>query len=216
MTTTTTEHEPRDGARQPRTHVLRPTDVRPVSRYPVPSLAELPEDIQGRIVSVDEKLGFVPNVFWTLAHRPAEFRAFFAFFDALMLKESGVTKAEREMIVVATSALNDSVYCVAHHGAILRLRSRNTTIADQIATNHRRADVSPRERAMLDFAVKVATESYSIDAADFERLAEYGFSDEDVWDIGAITAFFSYGSRMANLIDMRPNDEFYSLGRTRL
>jgi uncharacterized peroxidase-related enzyme len=213
--TTTTEHETRAEARQPRTHSLRPTDVRPVGRYPVPNLAELPEDIQGRFVSVDEKLGFVPNVFWTLAHRPAEFRAFFAFFDALMLKDSGVTKAEREMIVVATSALNDSIYCVAHHGAILRLRARNATIADQIATNHRRADVSARERAMLDFTIKVATESHAIDDADFKRLAKHGFSDEDIWDIGAITAFFSYGSRMANLIDMRPNEEFYSLGRTR-
>lgn len=215
MTTTTTERVRRAGARQPRNPILRPTDVRPVGRYPVPSLDELPEDIQERIVSVDEKLGFVPNVFWTLAHRPAEFRAFFAFFDALMLKDSGVTKAEREMIVVATGALNDSVYCVAHHGAILRLRSKNSTIADQIATNYRRAQVSPRERAMLDFAVKVATESHAIDDTDYKRLIEHGFSDEDIWDIGAITAFFSYGSRMANLIDMRPNDEFYALGRAR-
>jgi uncharacterized peroxidase-related enzyme len=213
MTTTTTENERRTRSPQPRTHALRPTAGRPVGRYPVPGLEELPEDIQGRILSVDEKLGFVPNVFWTLAHRPTEFRAFFAFFDALMLKESGVTKAEREMIVVATSALNDSVYCVAHHGAILRLRTRNSTIADQIATNYRRAELSPRERAMLDFAVKVATESHAIDEGDFKRLTGLGFSDEDIWDIGAITAFFSYGSRMANLIDMRPNDEFYALGR---
>jgi uncharacterized peroxidase-related enzyme len=213
MTTTATDHGPRAGARQPRSHALRPTAGRPAGRFPVPSLEELPEDIRARIVQVDEKLGFVPNVFWTLAHRPDEFRAFFAFFDALMLKESGVTKAEREMIVVATSALNDSVYCVAHHSAILRLRTRNTTIADHIATDYRRADLSPRERAMLDFAVKLATESHAVDEADFERLAEHGFSDEDIWDIGAITAFFSYGSRMANPIDMRPNDEFYSLGR---
>jgi uncharacterized peroxidase-related enzyme len=213
MTTTTMEDERRTGARQPGTHALRATDGRPVGRYPVPSLEELPEDVQARIVSVDERLRFVPNVFWTLAHRPAEFRAFFAFFDALMLKESGVTKAEREMIVVVTGALNESVYCVAHHSAILRLRSRNATNADQLATNYRRASLSPRERAMLDFAVKVATESQAIDRADFERLTEHGFSDEDIWDIGAITAFFSYGSRMANLIDMRPNDEFYALGR---
>lgn len=191
------------------------TDGRPVGRYPVPSLDELPEDMRARIVSVDDKLGFIPNVFWTLAHRPDEFRAFFAFFDALMLKESGVTKAEREMIVVATAALNNSVYCVAHHGAILRLRARNSIVADQIGTNYRRANLSPRERAMLDFAVKVATESHAIDEADFARLTELGFSDEDIWDIGAIVAFFSYGSRMANLIDMRPNDEFYVLGRAR-
>jgi uncharacterized peroxidase-related enzyme len=215
MTATAMEREPRDVSRQPQSGALRPTDGRPVGRYPVPSLEELPEDMQARIVSVNDKLGFVPNVFWTLAHRPDEFRAFFAFFDALMLKESGVTKAEREMIVVATSALNDSVYCVAHHGAILRLRARNATIADQIATNYRRANLSPRERAMLDFAAKVATDSHAIDEADMERLAEHGFSDEDTWDIGAITAFFSYGSRMANLIDMRPNDEFYMLGRAR-
>ena len=213
MATATTDHKPRAGVRQPRTRALRPTDGRPVGRYPVPSLEELPEDIRARIVSVDERLGFVPNVFWALAHRPAEFRAFFAFFDALMLRESGVTRAEREMIVVATSALNDSVYCVAHHGAILRLRARNSAIADQIATNYRRANLSPRERAMLDFTVKMATESYAVDQADFESLAEHGFSGEDIWDIGAITAFFSYGSRMANLIDMRPNDEFYALGR---
>ena len=194
---------------------IRPADGRPLGRYPVPRLEELPEDIQARIVSVNDKLGFVPNVFWTLAHRPDEFRAFFAFFDALMLKESGLTKAEREMIVVATTALNDSVYCTAHHGAILRLRARSATIADQIATNYRRAGLPPRQLAMLDFAVKVATQSHAIDEADFERLGEHGFTDEDIWDIGAITAFFAYGSRMANLIDMRPNDEFYMIGRAR-
>jgi uncharacterized peroxidase-related enzyme len=194
---------------------VRPEAGRPVGRYPVPILEELPADIQARIVSVNDKLGFVPNVFWTLAHRPDEFRAFFAFFDALMLKESGVSKAEREMIVVATTALNDSVYCTAHHGAILRLRARNATIADQIATNYRRANLPPRQLAMLDFAVKVATESHSIEEADFTRLAAHGFSDEDIWDIGAITAFFAYGSRMANLVDMRPNDEFYMLGRAK-
>ena len=186
-----------------------------MGRYPVPGLEELAEDMQARIISVDEKLGFVPNVFWTLAHRPDEFRAFFAFFDALMLKESGVTRAEREMIVVATSALNASLYCLAHHGAILRLRTGDSNIADKIAANHRRAGLAPRQRAMLDFAVKVATESHIIDQTDFDHLHEHGFSDEDIWDIGAIAAFFSYGSRMANLIDMRPNDEFYMVGRTR-
>jgi uncharacterized peroxidase-related enzyme len=188
---------------------------KPVWRYPVPGVDELPADMQARIVAVDERLGFVPNVFWTLAHRPDEFRAFFAFFDALMLKESGLTKVEREMIVVVTSALNASVYCVAHHGAILRLRTPDSTRADAVATNYRRAGLSTRERVMLDFAVKVATESHAIEQADFERLAEHGFSDEDIWDVGAITAFFSYGSRMANLIDMRPNDEFSMLGRSR-
>lgn len=213
MTATAIGHGSRDLVRQPRTTVVGTTEGRPIGRFPIPSLDELPEDMQARIVAVDEKLGFVPNVFWTLAHRPAEFRAFFAFYDALMLKESGLTKAEREMIVVVTGALHHSVYCVAHHGAILRLRTRNPTIADELATNYHRANLSPRERAMLDFAVKVAIESHLIDRADFERLAEHGFSDEAIWDIGAITAFFSYGSRMANLIDMRPNDEFYALGR---
>lgn len=215
MTVTAAELESRDVARQPRIVAVQPTDDQRIGRYPFPSLEELPEDIQGRIATVHEKLGFVPSVFWTLAHRPDEFRAFFAFFDALMLKQSGVSKAEREMIVVATSAVNGSVYCVAHHGAILRLRTKDPTMADRMATNYRRARLSPRERAMVDFALKVATESHAIDDADFERLAEHSFSDEDIWDIGAITAFFSYGSRMANLIDMRPNDEFYTLGRAR-
>lgn len=213
MTATEMKHESRGAARQPRTTGPRPTDDRPVARCSVPSLEELPEDMQARIASVHLKLGFVPNVFWALAHRPAEFRAFFAYLDALMLRDSGVTKAEREMIVVATGAANHSGYCVAHHGAILRLRARNSTIADQITTNYRRANLPPRQRAMLDFAVKVATESHAIDDADFARLAAHGFSDEDIWDIGAIAAFFSYGSRMANLIDMRPNAEFYTLGR---
>lgn len=210
---TSVAREPQNVAREYPAPVVQPTGDRPVGRYPAPSLEELPDDMRARIIEVNEKLSFVPNVFWTLAHRPDEFRAFFAFFDALMLKQSGVTKAEREMIVVVTSALNDSVYCVAHHSAILRLRTRSSTSADQFATNYRRAAVSPRERAMLDFAVRVATESHAIEEADFDRLREHGFSDEDIWDIGAITAFFSYGSRMANLIDMRPNDEFYALGR---
>jgi uncharacterized peroxidase-related enzyme len=173
----------------------------------------MPDDLQQRIGVVQDKLGFVPNVFWTLAHRPDEFRAFFAYFDALMLRESGVTKTEREMIVVATTAENHCVYCVLHHGAILRIRARNPLIADQIATNYRRADLSPRERAMLDFAVKVATESHTLRDSDFDALHEHGFSDEDIWDIGAITAFFAHGSRMANLIAMRPNAEFDALGR---
>lgn len=185
----------------------------PIGRYPVPSIEEMPEDLQERIRIVEDKLGFVPNVFWTLAHRPDEFRAFFAYFDALMLRESGLSKTDREMIVVATTAENHCVYCVVHHSAILRLRARNPIIADQVAINYRRADLSSRERVMLDFAVKVATASHTLDDSDVELLHEHGFSDEDIWDIGAITAFFAHGSRMANLIAMRPNDEFFALGR---
>ena len=185
----------------------------PTSRYPVPRVDELPADIRDRIVAVQEKLGFIPNVFLTLAHRPEEFRAFFAYFDALMLKESGLSKTEREMIVVATTAANHCIYCVVHHSAILRLRAKNALIADQVAINYRRADLSPREHAMLDFAVAVATESHALRNEDFEALHKHGFTDEDIWDIGAITAFFAHGSRMANLIAMRPNAEFYAIGR---
>ena len=185
----------------------------PISRYPVPRVDELPADIRDRIVAVQEKLGFIPNVFLALAHRPEEFRAFFAYFDALMLKEGGLSKTEREMIVVATTALNHCIYCVVHHSAILRLRAKNALIADQVAINYRRADLSPRERAMLNFAVAVATESHALRNEDFEALHEHGFTDEDIWDIGAITAFFAHGSRMANLIAMRPNAEFFAIGR---
>ena len=187
--------------------------ARPISRYPVPSLDELPEDIKARILEVQEKSGFVPNVFLALAHRPDEFRAFFAYHDALMLKPSGLTKGDREMIVVATSGANNCVYCVVAHGAILRIYEKNPLIADQVATNYRKADISPRQRAMLEFALKVATNSASIEPADFEPLRAHGFSDEDIWDIGAIAAFFALSNRMANLISMRPNDEFYLLGR---
>lgn len=187
--------------------------VTPVGRYPVPSIEEMPGDLRERLHLVQEKLGFVPNVFWTLAHRPDEFRAFFTYFDALMLRESGITKAEREMIVVATTAANHCVYCVVHHSAILRLRARDPLIADQVAINYRRTRLSPRQVAMLDFAVKVAIESHTVSDADFDTLHEHGFSDEDIWDIGAITAFFAHGSRMANLIGMQPNAEFYALGR---
>ena len=186
----------------------------PIGRFPVPTIEQMPHDLQERIRLVNEKLGFVPNVFWTLAHRPNEFRAFFAYFDALMLRESGLTKAEREMIVVATTAENHCVYCVVHHSAILRLRVRHPLMADQIAINYRRADLSVRQRLMLDFAVKVATESHVLCDEDFDTLREHGFSDDDIWDIGAITAFFAHGSRLANLIGMRPNDEFFALGRT--
>ncbi|HQR56939.1 MAG TPA: peroxidase-related enzyme [Burkholderiaceae bacterium] len=189
------------------------TPARPISRWPVPELAQLPEDIRNRIQEVQDKAGFVPNVFLTLAHRPDEFRAFFAYHDALMLRESGLTKGEREMIVVATSGANDCVYCVVAHGAILRVYEKNPLLADQVATNYRKADISPRQRAMLAFALKVATDSASVEPADFEPLRGHGFSDEDIWDIGAIAAFFALSNRMANLIAMRPNDEFYLLGR---
>ena len=184
-----------------------------ISRFPVPEISSLPEDIRTRILAVQEKSGFVPNVFLTLAYRPDEFRAFFAYHDALMEKESGLTKAEREMIVVATSAANQCQYCVIAHGAILRIRAKNPLIADQIAVNYRKADITPRQRAMLDFAMKVAQRADEIGEADFARLREHGFDDEDAWDIGAIAAFFALSNRMANLTAMRPNDEFYLLGR---
>ena len=186
----------------------------PISRFPVPKLEDLPEDILDRLLAVQEKSGFIPNVFLVLAHRPEEFRAFFAFHDALMERESGLTKAEREMIVVATSNANQCPYCVVAHGAILRIRAKNPLIADQIAVNYRKADIAPRQKAMLDFAMKVSREAGSIEEADFAALREHGFSDEDAWDIGAVAAFFALSNRMANLTGMRPNDEFYLLGRT--
>lgn len=185
----------------------------PISRYPVPKLDELPDDIRARIDEVQEKAGFVPNVFLTLAHRPDEFRAFFAYHDALMLKESGLSKAEREMIVVATSGANDCLYCIVAHGAILRIYAKNPLVADQVAVNYRKADITLRQRAMLGFAMKVATDSATIVDDDFSRLREHGFTDEDIWDIGAIAAFFALSNRMANMISMRPNDEFHLLGR---
>ena len=185
----------------------------PISRYPVPALADLPDDIRARILEVQEKAGFVPNVFVTLAHRPDEFRAFFAYHDALMLRESGLDKAEKEMIVVATSGANDCLYCIVAHGAILRIYAKNALVADQVAVNYRKADIAPRQKAMLAFALKVATNSVAIDDDDFVELREHGFSDEDIWDIGGIAAFFALSNRMANLISMRPNDEFYVLGR---
>jgi len=187
--------------------------MKPVSRYPVPPLEELPQDVRERIVAVQEKSGFVPNVFLALARRPAEFRAFFAYHDALMEKDGGLSKAEREMIVVATSAANDCQYCVVAHGAILRIRARNPLIADQVAVNYRKADISPRERAMLDFALKVALDSGTVGEADFPALREHGFSEEDIWDIAAISALFALSNRMANFTGMRPNDEFYLMGR---
>jgi uncharacterized peroxidase-related enzyme len=186
----------------------------PISRYPVPELAELPEDLRTRILEVQAKAGFVPNVFLALAHRPAEWRAFMAYHDALLLKEGGsLSKGEREMIIVATSAANQCLYCVVAHGAILRVYEKAPLLADAIAVNHRKAPITPRQRAMLDFAMKVSTASHTIEEADFAALRAHGFSDEDAWDIGAITAFFGLSNRMANLTGMRPNDEFYLMGR---
>lgn len=186
---------------------------RPISRYPVPELNDLPDDIREKILAVQEKAGFVPNVFLTLAHRPAEFRAFFAYHDALMEKESGLTKAEMEMIVVATSNANACQYCVVAHGAILRIRAKNALVADQVATNYRKADITPKQMAMLDFAMKVCSDAGAVNAADFETLRGHGFNDEDIWDIAGITAFFGLSNRMANFMSMRPNDEFYAMGR---
>jgi len=186
---------------------------KPISRFPVPELGELPEDIRTRLLAVQEKSGFVPNVFLALAHRPEEFRAFFAYHDALMEKEGGLSKAEREMIVVATSGANNCQYCVVAHGAMLRIRAKNPLVADQVAINYRKADITPRQRAMLAFAMKVALEAATVGEGDFAALRAHGFSDEDMWDIGAIAAFFALSNRMANLTDMRPNDEFYLLGR---
>lgn len=185
----------------------------PISRYPIPKLEDLPEDIRARILEVQEKSGFIPNVFLALAHRPAEWRAFFAYHDALMERDSGLTKAEREMIVVATSNANGCQYCVVAHGAILRIRARNALVADQVAINHRKADITPRQKAMLDFAMKVALDSAAVGDNDFVTLREHGFNDEDIWDIGAVAAFFGLSNRMANMTAMRANDEFYLMGR---
>lgn len=185
----------------------------PISRFPVPDINELPDDIRSRILAVQEKSGFVPNVFLALAHRPDEFRAFFAYHDALMDKPGGLSKAEREMIVVATSGLNQCIYCVVAHGAILRIREKNQHIADQLATNYRKADVTIRQKVMLEFAVKVSQQAHTVSEADIETLHEHGFTYEDVWDIGAIAAFFALSNRLANMSSMRPNDEFYLMGR---
>ncbi len=184
-----------------------------VSRFPVPELNELPEDIRSRILAVQEKSGFVPNVFLALAHRPDEFRAFFAYHDALMEKPGPLSKAEREMIVVATSSANQCQYCVIAHGAILRIRARNPQIADQIATNYRKADITERQKAMLDFAMKVSQSAQRVDEADFAILQAQGFSEDDIWDIAGISAFFGMSNRMANVMSLRPNAEFYALGR---
>jgi len=187
-------------------------------RYPAPSLDNLPDDIRQRILEVQDKAGFVPNVFLAFARRPAEWRAFFAYHDALMMpetvgRESGLTKGDREMIVTTTSAANQCLYCVVAHGAILRIYEKKPLVADQVAVNYRKADITPRQRAMLDFAMKVCQRSHEVDDADFEALHAHGFSDEDIWDIAAITAFFGLSNRMASFANMMPNPEFYLMGR---
>jgi uncharacterized peroxidase-related enzyme len=194
---------------------MNPTNsAAPISRYPVPTLENLPEDIRTRILEVQAKAGFVPNVFLALAHRPAEWRAFVAYHDALMLKEGGhLSKGDREMIVVATSAANNCLYCVVAHGAILRIYEKKPLVADQVAINWRKADITPRQRAMLAFAMKVCQRSHEVDDADFAALREHGFDEEDAWDIAAITAFFGMSNRLANATGMKPNDEFYLMGR---
>jgi uncharacterized peroxidase-related enzyme len=191
-----------------------PAMTQPIAkRFPLPPIDQMPDDIRARILAVQEKSGFVPNVFLTLAYRPDEFRAFFAYHDALMEKDGGLTKAEREMIVVATSSANQCHYCVVAHGAILRIRAKNPQIADQIAINYRKADITARQKAMLDFAMKVSAEAHGISEQDFAEIGAHGFSDDDVWDIAAIAAFFALSNRMANVTGMRPNDEFYLMGR---
>jgi uncharacterized peroxidase-related enzyme len=185
-----------------------------MNRYPAPELKDVPEDIRERIMEVQEKAGFVPNVFLALARRPAEWRAFFAYHDALMQKEEGsLTKGDREMIVTTTSAANQCLYCVVAHGAILRIYEKKPLVADQVAVNYRKADITPRQRAMLDFAMKVCLHSSEIADADFEALYPFGFTDEDIWDIAAITAFFGLSNRMASFSNMQPNPEFYLMGR---
>lgn len=188
-------------------------DHAPISRFPVPALDDLPDDIRARIAAVQEKSGFIPNVFVTLAYRPDEFRAFFAYHDALMDKPGNLTKADREMIVVATSSANQCQYCVIAHGAILRIRAKDPLISDQIATNYRKADITARQKAMLDFAMKVSQAAHEVGEADFDTLKSHGFSDDDAWDIAAIAAFFGMSNRLANVTNMRPNAQFYALGR---
>lgn len=184
------------------------------SRYEPPELNNVPDDIREKILAVQDKAGFVPQVFLTLARRPAEWRAFFAYHDALMLKEDGsLTKGDREMIVTATSAANQCLYCVVAHGALLRIYEKKPLVADQVAINYRKAEISPRQRAMLDFAMKVCERSHEVDEADFAPLHAHGFSDEDIWDIAAITAFFGMSNRIASFSGMLPNPEFYLMGR---
>ena len=184
-----------------------------ISRFPVPDINSLPDDLKERILKVQEKSGFIPNVFLGFFHRPDEFRAFFNYHDALMLKESGLSKGEREMIVVATSGLNDCIYCVVAHGAILRVREKNILIADQLATNYKKAKITLRQRAMLDFAVKVSRDAQNISDKDFETLEDQGFTQQDAWDIGSIAALFALSNRIANMAGIMPNEEFYAMGR---
>ena len=182
-------------------------------RFPFPTIDDLPDDLRNKILEVQEKAGFVPNVFFAFARRPAEFRAFFAYHDALLLRESGLSKGEKEMIIVATSGANGCLYCVVAHGAILRIYEKKPTIADQLAVNYLKADITPRQKAMLGFAMKVCNASYALGDEDFAALHEQGFTDEDAWDIAGITALFGLSNRMANFSGMRPNDEFYLMGR---
>jgi len=184
-----------------------------ISRFPVPDLADLPDDLRERILAVQEKSGFVPNVFLAMAHRPDEFRAFFAYHDALMEKKTGLTKAEREMIVVATSGANDCLYCIVSHGAILRIRAKNPRLGEQVAVNYREAEITPRQRAMLDFALKVTKRSVEVGDEDYAALAAHGFAPDDIWDIAAIAALFALSNRLANALGIRPNHEFYAMGR---
>lgn len=191
------------------------TQEHPISRFPIPTLSEMPEDIRTRVEEVQAKAGFVPNIFLALAHRPDEFRAFMAYHDALMDKPGGLSMAEREMIIVATSASNRCPYCVVAHGAILRVRAKDPFVADQVALNHHRADITPRQKAMLDFAMIVAQSSHEIGDDDFDALGEFGFGPDDVWDIAAIASFFALSNRMADVMALRPNDEFYLMGRVK-
>jgi uncharacterized peroxidase-related enzyme len=189
------------------------SDAPPISRFPVPGLSDLPDDLRERIAAVAERTGFVPNVFLALAHRPAEWRAFFAYHDALMESESGLSAAEKELIVVATSAANDCLYCVVAHGAVARIRARNPLVADQVAVDWRKADLTDRQRAILGFAVKLAVEPAQVVEPDLDALRTHGLSEDDIWDVGAITALFAMSNRLAHLSAMRPNDEFYLMGR---
>lgn len=186
---------------------------KPISRYPIPDINDLPEDLKQKVLDVQEKAGFIPNVFLTLAYRPEECRAFFAYHDALMERESGLTQADKEMIIVTTSNENQCLYCVVAHGAVLRIRAKDPLVADQVATNYKKADITPRQSAMLDFAMKVSNQAGDICDQDFETLKKHEFSDDDIWDIAGITAFFGLSNRMANFTSMRPNNEFYTMGR---
>ena len=188
-------------------------DSKPISRFPIPDITDLPGDVKSTMLAVQEKIGFIPNVFWTLAHRPDEFRAFMAYHDALMNRDGGLSQADKEMIIVATSNDNGCQYCVVAHGAILRVRAKNPLIADQVAVNYRKADITQRQKAMIDFAMKVSNDAQAISDADFDFLRAHGFEDEDIWDIAGITAFFGLSNRMANFTSMRPNDEFFALAR---